>query len=114
MNRSTSNSEHFLETLKRLFDNGARGFTLKVTYMADPEGHYRRWSPFTPKSYIMSYELEPIEAEEIPTNFYDPELSEKITEEGRRLINRLNNQNPICNCSAEDVPHYHNKIDENN
>ena len=92
--RSTSNSDHFLETLKRHFNNGAREFTLKISYMADPEGHYRSWSPFTPKSYIMTYELEPVEAEEIPMDFYDPEIADKITQEGRKTLKEILKNNP--------------------
>ena len=101
MNRSTSNSEHFLEALKRLFNNGVRDFSIKVSYMADPESHYRpRWSPFMPKSYIMTYEIVAEEPEEIPTDFYDPEVADKITQEGRKTLKEILKNNPTLSGDA--------------
>lgn len=87
-----SNSDHFLETLKRHFDNGNREFTIKLVHMANPEDRFaRHLSPFQPKSFIMIYDLAPsperVEGASFPV--YDPEIAEKITNEGRKIIQQI-------------------------
>jgi DnaJ-class molecular chaperone len=50
----------------------------------------------------MTYEIIPTEAEEIPTAFYDPNIAEEITKEGRKTLAEMLKYTEVCpDCGGE-------------